>query len=91
MLVDNGAATVMGAPTLGAGAGYTNGGIPTVLKNSGGKVKMPDCVRYRADGSNEAGGFKPSSLVPWRENDDAYQKAKRVLETLTDVIHKHPN
>jgi hypothetical protein len=89
MLADNGAATVIGAPTLGAGAGYTNGGIPTILKHSGGKVKLPDCVRYRADGSNEVGGFKPSSLIRWRENDDAYQKAKRVL--LTDVIRKHPN
>jgi hypothetical protein len=88
MLADNAAAIVMGAPTVGAGSGYTNGGIPAVLRNSGGKVKMPDCVRFRADGSNEVGGFTPRTLIPWRDNDSAYQKAKRVLEVLPDAVQR---
>jgi hypothetical protein len=82
MLRDNGAATVLGQPSMGAGCGYTNGGIPTVLKNSLLKIKMPDCVRLRADGSNEINGITPDVIVPWRVNDSPYQKAKRTIESL---------
>jgi hypothetical protein len=82
MLADNGAAVVVGSPTVGAGSGYTNGGIRTVLKNSGAQVKMPDCVRFRADGTNEVAGITPAVLVPWRDNDSAYQRAKRVADVL---------
>ncbi|MBU6452828.1 MAG: hypothetical protein KGS72_13665 [Cyanobacteria bacterium REEB67] len=89
MLVDNGAAAVIGSPTNGAGAGYTDGGIPTILKNSGGNVKMPDCVRFRADGSNEVLGFAPDPLIPWGLNDSPYQRAKRVLKTLTYVMRAY--
>lgn len=82
MLKDNGAAHIMGEPTYGAGCGYTNGGIETILKNSGGKVLMPDCVRMRADGTNEVAGIIPDTLIPWRANDTAFQKAKRVAAAL---------
>jgi len=82
MLRDNDAAILMGEPTGGAGCGYTNGGIPTVLKNSKAKVKVPDCVRLRADGSNEVAGITPDVLVPWRPNDNKFQRTKRVAEAL---------
>jgi hypothetical protein len=82
MLRDSNAATVVGTPSMGAGCGYTNGGIPTVLKNSRLKIKMPDCVRLRADGSNEVNGITPDIIVPWRTNDSPFQRAKRVVETL---------
>ena len=85
MLADNRAATIIGEPTFGAGCGYTNGGIPTVLKNSNGRVRMPDCVRFRLDGSNEVGGITPDKLIAWRSNDTRYQRAKRVLETLSEL------
>lgn len=82
MLRDNGAAHIIGEPTAGAGCGYTNGGIPTVLKNSGARVKIPDCVRMRADGSNEVAGITPDILIPWRPNDSRYQRVKRLLDVL---------
>jgi hypothetical protein len=86
MLADNGAAIVLGSPTVGAGCGYTNGGIPTILKNSVAHVKMPDGVRFRADGTNEVSGITPAVLIPWRGNDSPYQRAKRVLDVLPEVI-----
>lgn len=85
MLRDNRAATVIGEPTFGAGCGYTNGGIPTVLKNSGARVKIPDCVRARADGSNEVSGITPDVLIPWRRNDSLYQRVKRVFDVLSQT------
>ena len=83
MLQDNHAAQIVGQLTVGAGCGYTNGGIPTVLKNSGAQVKMPDCVRYRADGTDEVSGVTPDALLPWADRDSKYQesaKLKRWLE-----------
>ncbi len=82
MLADNGAALVVGHPTDGSGCGYTNGGIRTVLARSGAIVRMPDCVRYRADGANEVEGITPHVLVPWHAVDNAYQRAKRVVAVL---------
>jgi hypothetical protein len=82
MLRDGGAAIIVGQPSLGAGCGYTNGGIPTILENSRLKIKMPDCVRLRADGSNEIGGITPDVIVPWRANDSPHQRVKRTIESL---------
>jgi hypothetical protein len=83
MLADNKAATVVGTPTDGSGCGYTNGGIPVRLQFSNAEVKMPDCVRYRADGTNEVEGVTPSVLIPWRLNDSPLQRARRAIEVLT--------
>ncbi len=88
MLADSGAASVVGSQTRGAGFGYTNGGIRTVLKNSGAEVRMPDGVRFRRDGKNEAEGITPDVLVPWRLDDGASQRAARVLTILPDAISR---
>jgi hypothetical protein len=78
ILQDNKAAQIIGQLTGGAGCGYTNGGIPVVLKNSGAQVKMPDCVRLRADGSNEVVGITPDLLVPWADRDSPFQRAHKL-------------
>jgi len=85
ILEDNAAAIVLGSPTFGVGFGYTNGGIPTLLKHSRAEVKMPDGVRFRSDGTNEAAGITPRVLVPWHANDSAYQRAARVLAVLPNI------
>lgn len=82
LLMDNSAALVVGAPTFGAGCGYTNGGIRTVLEHSKGRVLMPDCVRFRSNGINEVEGVAPDLPVRWHPNDSALQRARRVVETL---------
>lgn len=85
MLRDNDAARIVGARTYGAGCGYTNGGIPTTLDNSGLRLSMPDCLRLRADGTNEVAGVAPDVAVDWREEDDdaaRAAKARAALESL---------
>jgi C-terminal processing protease CtpA/Prc len=82
LLQDNHAATVVGEVTGGAGCGYTNGGIPTKLKNSGAQLEMPDCVRFRADGSNEVNGITPNVLLAWAEHDSGFQRVKKLLAAL---------
>jgi hypothetical protein len=85
MLRDNDAARVVGERTFGAGCGYTNGGIPVTLAHSGLVLRMPDCLRLRADGTNEVAGITPDVLVDWREDEDdaaRAMKARAALERL---------
>jgi len=82
LLQDNRAAMVVGELTGGAGCGYTNGGIPTVLPNSGAKVRMPDCVRLRKDGSDEVAGVTPDVLVPWANWESPFTKADKLLRQI---------
>jgi hypothetical protein len=69
LLADNGAGRVIGERTFGAGCGYTNGGIPAELPHSRLTVWMPDCARYRRDGTNEVEGVKPDVEIAWSEMD----------------------
>jgi hypothetical protein len=85
LMMDNSAGVVVGAPTFGAGCGYTNGGIPTVLPHSRARILIPDCVRYRASGINEVEGVAPDIPIPWRLNDTPLQRARRVVETLVQA------
>lgn len=87
MMQDNRAARIIGTPTAGAGCGYTNGGIPATLQHSGGELRLPDCIRLRADGTNEVLSVIPDVLVPWRGRDSRYQRAKRTLDVLRTTVH----
>jgi hypothetical protein len=87
-LKDNDRATLIGAPTRGAGCGYTDGGIPIALQHSGVQIKVPDCARLRANGENEVAGIVPDVLVPWRGNDSPYQRAARALAALESWAEK---
>lgn len=78
VLQDNRAAAILGGRTGGAGCGHTNGGTPTILKNSGATLELPDCVRFRADGSNEVAGVVPDIVVGMRANDGQRLKARLI-------------
>jgi C-terminal processing protease CtpA/Prc len=88
LLQDNGAATIVGELTGGAGCGYTGRGIPTTLAHSGAQVKMPDCVGFRRDGSNANDGVTPDVLVPWAARDTPYTKANKLLLYLGKMTFK---
>ena len=86
MLQDNHAATIVGIPTFGAGCGHTNGGIDATLHNSAAQLRLPDCVRYRADGSNEVSGVTPDVLISWSQHDSRYQRAVKTRDALRGLL-----
>lgn len=88
VLQDNKAAVVLGARTGGAGCGHTYGGTPTALKNSGATLELPDCVRFRADGSNEVRGIVPDEVVGLRASDGLQFKADLTARKLPAAIAK---
>jgi hypothetical protein len=69
VLRDNTAATLIGEPTAGAGCGYIDGGGRIALERTGMTIEMPNCARYRADGTNEVDGVQPDVVVPWTVDD----------------------
>ena len=87
-LQDNKAALTVGELTGGAGCGYTNDGISTVLKNSHATVQMPDCIRLRANGSNEVEGITPDVLVAWTNRDTPFQRVHKLELALEAALRK---
>jgi hypothetical protein len=86
VLQDNRAALIVGSRTAGSGCGYTWGGTPTRLSNSGAILRLPDCVRLRADGSNEVRGIIPDLLIGWRSNDGPAFRARLLEQALPDAV-----
>jgi C-terminal processing protease CtpA/Prc len=86
ILQDNRAALVLGARTAGAGCGHTWGGTPTRLTNSGATLRLPDCARFRADGSNEVRGILPDAAIPWRANDGRALRARMLQAALPEAL-----
>jgi hypothetical protein len=62
-----GRGVLLGQRTLGAGCGYTNGGLDVVLARSRLRVRIPDCVRYLASGENEVAGIAPDLVLATRD------------------------
>jgi Peptidase family S41 len=84
-LQDDRAARIVGEATGGSGCGYTNGGIVATLTRSKAVLKLPDCVRFRADGTNEVAGVVPDRMVPFGTRDSPYQRARKVMRALASA------
>jgi hypothetical protein len=82
-----GRGVLLGQRTLGAGCGYTNGGLDVVLSRSRLRVRIPDCVRYLASGDNELAGIAPDAALAASDAsapaflDDALAAVERRLAT----------
>jgi hypothetical protein len=89
-LQDNHAALILGETTYGVGCGHTDGGTPTRLSHSGVTLELPDCARFRADGSNEVRGIVPDVLVGFHKSDNLRLKAADVMAKLPEALAALP-
>jgi hypothetical protein len=88
LMQDNNAAVVMGTRTGGAGCGHIDGNDEITLSYSGAKLELPNCARFRKDGSNEVGGIVPDIPTGVRWNDGAAYAGQITATRLPDAI-KH--
>jgi Peptidase family S41 len=87
MLQDSGRAKIVGEVTAGAGCGHaTEAGTDFTLPRSSLRVRVPDCVRYRSDGTNERRGVTPNVLVPWGPSDSAWQHVTKAVTSLAAAL-----
>ena len=87
VLQDNHAAIVMGEAAAG-GCGHTNGGTPTKLRNSGATLEVPDCARFRSDGSNEVMGIEPDVPISFSAADGPHRRGARFLAQLPQAVER---
>jgi hypothetical protein len=85
VLKDNHAALLLGEPADG-GCGHALNGEPVTLKHSRAVLEMPDCARFRSDGSNEITGVEPDILVGFTATDGPHAQARRFMAKLPDAI-----
>jgi hypothetical protein len=90
LMQDNNAAVVMGTRTGGAGCGHLDGNDALTLSHSRAKLELPNCARFRKDGSNEVGGIVPDIPTGVRWNDGAAYAGQITATRLPDAIkHAH--
>lgn len=88
LLRDNDAAIVMGTRTGGAGCGHLYDDDPVVLSHSEARLSLPNCARFRKDGSNEVGGIVPDVPTGVRWNDGAAYAGRLTVGRLPEAIRQ---
>jgi hypothetical protein len=76
---DSGIAKTVGVHTLGLGCGSMVESVPLTLSHSHLSFRVPNCVRLRADGSDEVAGVAPDFPVLPAANESPRARAARVL------------
>lgn len=86
MIQNGGRGIILGAPSSGAGCGWNLPREEVVLRHSGGRFTMPNCIRFKPDGRNEIDGIEPDVLAGLRTTDSPQQRAQRVGSRLTAAV-----
>jgi hypothetical protein len=84
---DNHIGKTVGSTTGGDGCGFMSGDIRQTLPHSGLRLRIPDCLRLRADGSNEVSGIAPDIPVLPMGGEDGRQRSERLIEAVSADMH----
>ena len=79
---NNRIATIVGIRTGGDGCGFMGEVPPLVLTHSRLRFRVPNCMRLRADGTDEVAGIAPDLPVVPTEWESDRARAARVLQTV---------
>lgn len=85
---DNGAARLVGVRTGGDGCGFMSDAPPLVLSHSRLRFRVPNCIRLRADGTNEVAGISPDLPVVPTEGESDRARAARLLGTVAGDLRR---
>jgi len=86
VMKDNHVARIVGTRTGGDGCGFMVDGPPLVLAHSRLRFRIPNCMRLRADGSDEEAGIAPDFAVLPTEGESDRARAERAVTVIaTDV------
>ncbi|MGE8216986.1 MAG: S41 family peptidase, partial [Stenotrophomonas maltophilia] len=88
-LQDNRIARVVGSTTGGYGCGFMSPPPPRALPHSQLRMRIPNCVRLRADGSDEVAGISPDLPIDMPANASARARAQQVLEAVGADLARH--
>lgn len=88
LLRDNVAAVVLGGRTGGAGCGHLDGKDPIIMAHSEAFLEVPNCARFRRDGSNEIGGIVPDISKGARPSDGSVYAGRLTTTHLPAAIAK---
>jgi hypothetical protein len=88
LMKDNGIAKTVGVRTLGLGCGSMLEAKPLTLPHSRLSIRIPNCVRLRADGTDEVAGIAPDFPVLPAENESPRARAARVLTVIDEDLRR---
>jgi hypothetical protein len=84
---DNAIGKIVGDVTGGAGCGFDYNSSYT-LPSGRMRFRIPNCVRLRKDGTNEAAGLRPDLYVPLYLGETSAQHAERLLNAIISDLAK---
>ena len=82
VMQDQKIAKTVGARTGGDGCGFMEDTAPVVLPHSGMRFRVPNCVRLRADGTDEVAGVSPDLPAPNLDGESPRARAMKVLKLI---------
>jgi hypothetical protein len=87
VIQNNGAGRIIGQRTGQDGCGFMTDTDPIVLPHSKMRFRSPDCVRLRADGTDEVAGITPDLSVQSIEGESERGRAERILTMIAADLH----
>jgi Peptidase family S41 len=91
LMRDRGIAKTVGTRTFGLGCGFMDHNDPIVLPHSGRAFNVPNCVRLRADGTDEVAGIAPDLPTLAQPGESARSLAARTLRTIQSDLAAGPS
>jgi len=89
VMKDNHVAKIVGARTGGDGCGFMVDGPPLVLAQSRLRFRIPNCMRLRADGTDEEAGIEPDFAVLPTEGESDRARAARAVGVIAKDVAAH--
>lgn len=86
VMQDNRIAKLVGDRTGGDGCGFMADDNPIILKHSRLRFRVPNCMRLRANGTNEEAGIVPDIPVLPTEGESERARAERALQAISSDV-----